>query len=202
MNIAPVIITCHGREGLLAATLESWSKTDFLDTPLVEVDTGLGERRDRQTLNSYNALCRALVEWPGEVDFVLFMEDDLQFNRNLKRNLSSWVPLLDSLNSRSKYFFGSLYNPNVRELSVHPDYFIADPTAVYGSQCFILSATMVREIVNQWEDEIGMQDIKMSRLAARYGSIYYHRPSLVQHVGTESTWGGGFHQCKDFEENY
>ena len=207
MNISPVIITCPGRESALAATLESWQETDFYRVkPLIQLDQGYGERRERQTNNARIALCRALIELPS-VDFILFMEDDLAFNRHLKANLTTWTPLLDSMEvnraqARGGYFFGSLYNPNIREQLVRDDYFVADPTAVYGSQCFVLSSSMAREILDHWEDEDGMQDIRMSRIAARYGSIYYHRPSLVQHVGALSTWGGSFHQCHDFDKEF
>jgi hypothetical protein len=48
-----------------------------------------------------------------------------------------------------------------------------------------------------------MQDIKMSRLAAKIGKpIYYHSPSLVQHVGQASVWGGSFHQSADFDADW
>jgi hypothetical protein len=49
-----------------------------------------------------------------------------------------------------------------------------------------------------------MQDIKMSRLAARLGPIYYHLPSLVQHVGVKSTWtdDSRFHDTKSFDRDW
>ena len=200
MNIVPIMITCGGREAVLAKTLESWRRTDFGCDPLIQVDTGGGDRRGRQTRNSFQALGRAF--FVPDVDFILFMEDDLEFNPHLKANLVSWAPLTDSLLSLEKRFFGSLYNPNIRELSVHDDYFVADPDAVYGSQCFILSRSMAEEIVRRWHRYEGMQDIRMSRIAGRDSSIYYHRPSLVQHVGATSTWGGHFHQCADFSESF
>ena len=43
----------------------------------------------------------------------------------------------------------------------------------------------------------------MSRLAAKGGwAIYYYAPSLVQHVGRESTWGGGYHYAPDFDPRF
>ena len=45
-----------------------------------------------------------------------------------------------------------------------------------------------------------MQDIKISRLAAQLDEpIFYHVPSLVQHVGKRSTWGGKFHFAADYD---
>ena len=48
-----------------------------------------------------------------------------------------------------------------------------------------------------------MQDIRMSRLAGRFRPpLFYHAPSLVQHLGTVSTWGGGFHEAPDFDPDW
>jgi hypothetical protein len=49
---------------------------------------------------------------------------------------------------------------------------------------------------------IGMQDIRMSRLAGRKCPLFYHTPSLVQHVGERSTWGGSFHWAQDFSPDW
>ena len=205
MNITPVILTCPGREAALAATLESWrSMNGDAPEPLIMLDTLQCERRqDRQAQNSFKAVCLALVQ--SYPDFILFMEDDIVFNRHLLENLRSWAPMVDAVRAGRAgggYFFGSLYNPNVRGEIARPDYFVADPEAVYGSQCFVFSESMARYFVEHWEEVEGMQDIKMSRLAARKASLYYHRPSLVQHMGEASTWGGHFHQCRDFDAKF
>jgi hypothetical protein len=40
----------------------------------------------------------------------------------------------------------------------------------------------------------------MARLAGRLDRpLYYHVPSLVQHVGKKSVWGGFFHQAADYD---
>ena len=168
--------------------------------PLIQMDVfQCASRKDRQEHNSLKAICLALVESPLDPDFILFMEDDLVFNKHLRANLLSWAPMVDALGG---FFFGSLYNPHVREVIVRPDYFVAEPGAVYGSQCFVFSAAMARFYAAHWWEVEGMQDIKMSRLAARKATLYYHRPSLVQHTGRQSTWGGHFHQCRDFSADF
>jgi len=48
---------------------------------------------------------------------------------------------------------------------------------------FVMSRKMAEHFVEHWWEVEGMQDIKMSRLAAQLAPIYYHQPSLVQHVG-------------------
>ena len=46
-------------------------------------------------------------------------------------------------------------------------------------------------------------DQQTARLAALRWPLYYHAPSLVQHTGCISTWGGGgFHTAGDFVEDW
>ena len=43
----------------------------------------------------------------------------------------------------------------------------------------------------------------LTRLVALRWPLYYHAPSLVQHTGRISTWGGGgFHTARDFVEDW
>jgi hypothetical protein len=223
MKIALTIITCPGREDMLRRTLESLWKSDFIapgdffsEKVNIELDQNTCERRqERQERNSLAALEHALR---FEADVILFCEDDLLFNRHLRWNLENWKPLRNYCGQRRSvtpgmpapsvktFFFGSLYDPNIRELECHEadNYFLADPAAVYGSQCFVMSRPMVEYFVAHWWEIPGMQDIKMSRLAARLGPIHYHLPSLVQHVGVRSTWtdDNRFHDTKMFDPKF
>ena len=176
-------------------------------------ETTYERRQERQEHNSLAALTTGLNRFP-DAEVLLFFEDDIIFNRHLMHNLQRWSPLrnIERLTpghpqpGARRYVFGSLYDPNVRELSCKPDenYFIADPQAVYGSQAFVMSRAMAEHFVSHWWDVQGMQDIKMSRLAALLGPIYYHQPSLVQHVGVVSTWtdDARFHDTKSFDGNF
>jgi len=165
------------------------------------------------------ALIQGLSRFP-EAEVLLFFEDDLLFNQHLVWNLQRWSPLrnaeprpgIERLTpgqpqpSARRMFFGSLYDPTVNELTMREleNYFIADPQAVYGSQAFVMSRAMAEYFVAHWWEVEGMQDIKMSRLAARLGPIYYHLPSLVQHVGVKSTWtdDSRFHDTKSFDRDW
>jgi hypothetical protein len=218
INIAGVMITCPGREQELSATLKDLRGGDPLNQQLrlhLQTDDTTYERRqERQEHNSLAALTTGLNRFP-DADVLLFFEDDIIFNRHLVHNLQRWSPLRNEprpgtdarpANGQPWYRFGSLYDPNVRELSCKPDenYFIADPKAVYGSQAFAMSRAMAEHFVENWWEVPGMQDIKMSRLAALLGPIYYHQPSLVQHVGVVSTWtdDARFHETKYFDRNF
>jgi hypothetical protein len=77
---------------------------------------------------------------------------------------------------------------------------IVDPHTAFGSQALLLSKDAVEYVVRRWDAVPGLQDIKIFRLLARLGNpVFYHAPSLVQHIGANSTWGGGFHQASDFD---
>jgi hypothetical protein len=73
---------------------------------------------------------------------------------------------------------------------------------VYGSQAFLLSRATVALVLAGWDGVPGMQDIKISRIAAKAGPIHYHRPSLVQHVRAPSTWGGPQHWARDYSASW
>jgi hypothetical protein len=137
-----------------------------------------------------------------DADIMLFLEDDLEFNQHIAANLSRWTVM-----RRPWFRFGSLYNPNigVRVSVSEANYFIADPNCVYGSQAFLLSRSLVEYLIQHWESVPGMQDIKISRLAAKTGAdLYYHTPSLVQHVGRVSSWttDNRFHQAADYKHDF
>jgi hypothetical protein len=144
--------------------------------------------------SAFDALKKSL---DYEADYILFLEDDLDFNCHIRHNLCRWDPL-----KRGVVALASLYNPRVREASsdLQRNARIVDAESVFGSQAFLLSRETVQYIVRRWNDVPGLQDVKISRLAGRLGNpILYHAPSLVQHMGSRSTWGGGFHQAPDFD---
>lgn len=194
------ILSCAERDDLRCMTLANLRATDWNGPLNIELDqTNFERRQKRQEITALRLLQRAIAE---ESDLILFLEDDLTFNKHLRHNLEHWYPLAHR--NGDGHFFGSLYNPNIRELERHEvqAFFIADPHFVYGSQAFVLSLATAHHIVKHWEDVEGMQDIKMSRLAAQLCPIYYHTPSLVQHVGTTSLWGGHYHWTQDFDAEW
>ena len=130
-------------------------------------------------------------------DYVLLLEDDLEFNRFFRHNLANWRPL----NGRA-LAFGSLYNPDVNPLAcdVENHFFVAEPNAVYGSQALLLSMEMVRYTLKHWGTIQAPLDRKLPYFAVELGvPICYHAPSLIQHRPVESTWGGTSHQAPDFD---
>lgn len=197
MSIAPIFITCPERAQVFAQTLAYFGETEWAEKPHVQMDDSRSlDHRARQTRNAQRGLEWFLAE--SDAEFALLLEDDLDFNLHLRWNLERWSPIVDR-----RLRFGSLYNPNIRRLYDGDDYFLADPGACYGSQAYLLSREAVSVALRDWESVVGMQDIKLTRIISAAGHcLYYHQPSLVQHLGVESAWGGGFHQTGDFDRGW
>jgi len=200
VKIATVVITCPGRDELCRATVDSLRVTGWPDTwpVVVSLDEAVeGTKQHRQQMNARNALCAGIALEP---DFIMFLEDDVAFNAHVGYNLTQWRPVRDRWLGMA-----SLYNPTIHqaERCDAEHWFRADAGAIYGSQAYLFSLDTARYVADHWHEVEGMQDIKMSRLTARGGwPIYYHAPSLVQHVGMQSTWGGGYHYAPDFDPQF
>ncbi len=196
MKFQTIIVTCRERERVLQQTLSNLAATDWPGQPHLQMDRMVtGDCRQRQTEN-----VRLGLGWfvsQSDADYLLLLEDDLEFNTHLWWNLERWLPMVDG-----RLDFGSLYNPNIRNNS-GDDYFIAHPGACYGSQAYVLSRAAVHVLLRDWLNVIGMQDIKITRILGAAGyPLFYHRPSLVQHVGIQSVWGGGYHSAPDFQPGW
>jgi hypothetical protein len=199
LKFEAVMISCRERNALRQQTLANLAKTDWSDLPLhVQMDSGdSNDFSQRQTRCAYLALKKSLRRG---ADYVLFLEDDLDFNRHIKNNLYHWSPL-----QTGSVTLAGLYNPKLQLLAadVRNNARVADPNSVFGSQAFLMSSETVAYVVRHWDEVAGKQDLRISRLAGRLlNPIFYHAPSLVQHIGAVSIWGGHFHQAMDFDVNW
>jgi hypothetical protein len=200
MRFGTYMLTCAARDSTREATLDRLATTDWDDdVVVVRDDVGAERPQDRQEQTARRLLERAVADGAG---FVLFLEDDLEFNRHLRHNLLCWYPL--SVAGPDTHFLASLYDPGVAatEWDSERAFAIADPSCVYGSQAFVLSRATAATVLAGWETVPGMQDIRISRLAAAVGPIHYHRPSLVQHAVGPSTWGGPDHRATDYSADW
>ena len=200
MDVTAYMMSCSERDEVRARTLDDLRRSDWQNDVIVQIDRSRQTRKQSRVEETAFLLLRHALE--AGASFVLFLEDDLEFNRHLRHNLAEWVPLRAA--TPSGHFFGSLYNPCIRSIIEEPDaaYFLADPDAVYGSQALLMSRSTIEYVLDNWADVPGMPDIKMSRLAARNGPLFFHVPSLVQHVGVQSTWGGSPHVAPDYQRDW
>jgi hypothetical protein len=155
-------------------------------------------------LDRHMALVRRILGIAAkEDDIFLFLEDDLDFNLHLLHNVSAWSPPREV--PRGGHFFASLYNPGVQFQKTFPELSYAEawPKTALGTQALLLSPATAQYMVTCWGVEPGPHaDIKLARLAARVCPLYYHLPSLVQHVGVHSLWNGPFHSAVDFDKEW
>jgi hypothetical protein len=197
IRITACMISCRERQKVRARALRSFEKSDWPEGGIrLHVDGSGGRtRQESLTKNAYRALRHALQG--TKADYILFLEDDVEVNRFLHSNLLNWPPLIEG-----RITLAGLYNPGLKTLAcdVKRQAIIVDPESIYGSQAFLMSRATVSHVLKHWDEVEGMQDIKISRLVAQLGKpIFYHVPSLVQHVGKTSTWGGGFHSAADYD---
>ena len=195
-SIQAGMLTCPARDEMRRTTLELFRRTDWGNDPeLLQLDDGEDpDPRERQQRAARQLLQRFL---DGAAEFLLFLEDDLDFNLHLRHNLSHW-PLL----RERRIVLAGLYNPGLLEeaCDLKNRAYVVRPDRIMGSQAFLVSRFAAQFMVRHWEEAEGMQDTRMARLAARLKQpVYYHSPSLVQHLGRNSTWGGGFHEAPDFD---
>jgi hypothetical protein len=202
-TFAAYMVTCDERRAIRARTLASFRATDWGCDPELQVDDG-AEGSDK--LARIHATWLAVLERvaAGSADFALVMEDDLDFNIHLRRNVTTWAPLRDRHGGTS--FFGSIYNPGrqvVWRPSNNQPYFIAAASFVWGAQALVMSRFTAEFFLRNWSDESGAADVRMPKLAERLSPVYFHVPSLVQHEGSaSSTWGGRSHRAVDFDANW
>jgi ADP-heptose:LPS heptosyltransferase len=200
VTIQAVMISCRKRERIRKRTLESLRASDWGKREIdVQLDPGsCSHPQESQLENTRRALANALEK---KTDYILFLEDDLQFNLHFWHNLQTWKPLQKGVVSLA----GLCAMPGVRQKAadVQAGCWVAEPQSIYGSQAFLLSRETAEYVLKNWESESGYQDIRVSRLAARLGHpILYHYPSLVQHVGFASTWGGKFRWAVDYDHEW
>lgn len=197
-RIQACMISIPERQACRHGTLEALARTDWPSEPLLLFDPQRGEdRQARQTALALAALKHSLRK---AFDYLLLIEDDLTFNLHLRHNLESWSPL-----RRGRIHLASLYNPGVyaQAYDVRHHYQVMEGRSIFGSQAFLISRSALSYLIGHWNEVEGMQDIRISRLAARLNKpILYHAPSLVQHRGVKSTWGGRFHRAVDFRMHW
>jgi len=199
-EIMGCMISCRERDSIRKKTLKSLALSDWPEYQMhIELDeTDLADPRQRQTRTTFLALSYVLESTTA--DYILFLEDDISVNRFIHSNLLAWPPLRER-----RITLAGLYDPNLKVIAcnVQAQAAVVDPDSIFGSQAFLFSRRTAKYFIRHWNEIEGRQDIKMSRLAVRLGSpIFYHFPSLVQHVGVKSTWGGTFHRAVNYDPTW
>lgn len=194
LDFVAVMLSCPERGQLRSETLRNLGATDWGNRPVVvQIDPGTSANRIERIAE--NGLLALQCGVAAGTEFILWLEDDLEFNQHLWHNLNCWLPLLER-----QVTLAGLYDPGISRINPQgSSWWSARPDRVYGSQAFLLSTSTARYLVEHWHSVRLPLDLRMACLAARLGKpLFYHKPSLVHHAGVLSLSNGSFHQAVDF----
>ncbi len=198
MFLPVFLLTCPEREAACADTLAAWARTDWGNTPPeVYCNPDADPQPAVRIMRGMATLLRRGID-TGAPHF-LIIEDDCDFHPRLLALVRAWPPLRSGT-----LHFGSLYDPGVPFLSVHPAAHItvAHPRDAFGSQARIYSHRCAEHILHRLHAPGIRHDLQCAHLADDLGPLYYHRPSLVQHRPVPSTWNGPAHSADSFDPEW
>ena len=200
------LLTCARRASVCAETLARWGRTDWPGAPRVHLDPvaeadapewGTAARGTRLT-EAFAGMVRAALAEPGRAgEWLLFLEDDLDFHPQLARHVGAWLALRDEC-----CWLASLFNSGVRartDLPAQTHAFAAQSVSYLGSQALLLRREAAAEAVRRWDSVTGLQCQRLAFLFGRERPLWVHRPSLVQHVAVDSSWGARVKRAADFD---
>ncbi len=205
MDLEAFIISCPQREQVRARTLASLTASDWKGGVHVVIDDCPATVPVLQRIGEtwFRAVQAASL---AKADCLLLLEDDVEVGRHIRHNLETWKPIVAvrARSGRGYQLYGSLYDPGIlRFRSKQADqYFYAFPQLVWGAQAVVMSPETARLLVARWRTRDEEPDLKMPRIAAAVTPIFYHLPSLVQHIGTSSTWGGTPHSARAYDPEW
>ncbi len=232
MNKLPKVhmMTCPSREPMMVDTVERWRALGWPDYISVKVDRfpempgeqwGTPGRMDRLTTVFGKNVIAALNEPGSDEDWMLFLEDDLEFHPLLRELVASWPALEDE-----RCMMASLFNPSLRwvpDWGLIPRAFAALPGAFLGAQALLLRRGGARWAMERWGSVRGAvsqrlalifggplalsvpgasPELRGSRYSLAPTPIWVHEPSLVQHVGVDSSWGARVQKALDFNPEW
>lgn len=194
---ATYLLSVPEREGLRLRTVADLARTDWQQRPQIIIDDAQGVRKPDAMVEAYLGMLEAALADSRAV--AVLLEDDLRFNRYLGHNLLSWEPIVAAI--RGAHLAASLLTV-AREPDPRSTNRIVAVPWFYGSEAIVLSRPTLLYVLDHWHEEDGFPDNRISRLASRVTPLLAHRPSLVQHVGIESTLGHAYYGALDFSRDW
>ncbi|HEY0548182.1 MAG TPA: hypothetical protein VGF13_01195 [Verrucomicrobiae bacterium] len=206
MTVASLqFLTCPQRQETFTQTLARLARTDWGAWPRIHIDDtreegastwGTSARAPRLTYAFAAMLREALAEKGRDEEWLLLLEDDLDFHPKIAAHVAAWGALKDP-----RSVMASLFNPSLQAIE-YPDTpaqaFAANPKTFLGAQALLLRRGAVRRAVAEWDQLSGMQSQRLAKLFGQEGPIWVHKPSLVQHVAVDSSWGVRIQRALDF----
>lgn len=188
------ILSCPQRTQALGKTLHQLRETDWPTAPRIHLDEGKDDAAGNAVLRGHLGLLRSALAGPGT--HFLVLEDDISANRHLHWNVTHW----ELWQRVEEIHFATFYHPCLRELRPFCATAASFPaSSALGAQARLISRACATHIVAGFRSSGLRQDRQFAELASALGPLWLHRPSLVQHMTEESTWGGPQHQARDFD---
>jgi hypothetical protein len=200
-SFAAHVLTCPDRRGSTVQTVANFAASDWGEAPHIHVELGEGPPSRERIAAAYGHMLTMAAA--AGVDYTLLLEDEIAVNRHLRHNLRVWEPV-----ERGELMLGSLASAEIAHL---PGYrsedgdehsFVAETRTVLGGQALIVSRRFLTYAAAHWGDAGVGQSRRLVRLAAEYGRMHYHVPSLVLHLGADRLWGTQLHGALDFDADW
>jgi hypothetical protein len=132
-----------------------------------------------------------------QIDYFLFLHDDLKFNRWMRHNLCLWLR-----GHPREQLLASLSNKGVRSeaCDVRNYAYLASPGENHSTPAFIISAPLFARITGKVKLRAGDERPIVSQLADTLNQpVAYHCPSLVQIRETISNGFGQLTPAVDYD---
>ncbi|OWK37955.1 class I SAM-dependent methyltransferase [Fimbriiglobus ruber] len=216
MPSAPVglyVVTCPGREHLLAQTLDSIRACDWPTAPVVLTQPADWPVGWESTSRMYQTVLQRA--WDDGCWWVLVLEDDVLVCRHLWANVTRWHPVATGqLHWGSLFVPDTIYEPWRRECPelayrlarpelVHGPHDLWQKHRLWGSQAYLFSRGGVRKLLDKWDTCSGGQDARV--LTAVHGEgwpLWYSYPSFVQHNPLQSAFATPPAYAPDFDPDF
>lgn len=135
--------------------------------------------------------------------YILLLEDDVIVSKSIIKRLHKWIKKTPDLKFGNLYDVCGFGKPTI------------NPKGFWGAQGLLIATEIIPDLIHgclNYEELVtkpfgqipGGADINYSRVVGLHlgYKIYNSTPSLVQHIGLETSWGGGYsHQTKYFDPN-
>jgi hypothetical protein len=161
---------------------------------------GTSARAGRLT-EAFAVMLRTALVPPGQPqDWFLFLEDDLDFHPRIASLVETWEALQDP-----ECVLASLFNPSLRpsdRFVPTPRAFAAEPGSFLGAQALLVRRAAALGARANWERIAGLASQRLAQISGRWSRIWVHKPSLVQHVALDSSWGARVQKALDFDPGW
>lgn len=193
------LLTAPHRRAILRRAQRSLAASD-LPPPHIFTDPGGPPLPpDQRIVRAFRAMLTAALHH-SRAPWLLCLEDDIAVHPRIWAHLHDWLPF-----RRGRiHTFATLYNPSLPAApGTRParHWLRAHPRFLYGAQALLIARPFALHALQHWDSAAGMQSRRLAALSARnfpHAPLYVHRPSLVQHCATVSTWGLALHTAPDF----